>query len=1406
MFIINIQMVTEYLGNTENGCKYNYNKLKDVLYLVSAEHVKDVQIDNGEAYISGLTELPLRINGFNIQFNEETSLDERYKFQKTITLSMNGYVNYRIFGGRYYAILEAEDGTYFMVNVDFPSRITHTFHLSKDVNQTDFTFSSLSNFPTLKLNAEFEAVSPVCLGFRVNGIKSFQLIEKEKARLDTENRTVISTEPFKDIEFLGDSCSFEEIYDGFKVTDTIEFNILLDNYKPSWQINLLEFLENKYSAIIIPKGNDNKFYPGFNFGLEPSYTIQTASQRGQSDIITVVLREASAYGTTAAVDWDEDQDTETRWRWVKQVGDTICYECIGLRRARYLVRQQVDMFGNPTGDYQVMEGYESQYPNFHIVGTFTTEQEFDSLDCDETGACSIISNMPNTIIFNSATCNTYTLRTSCAFEFKNIPANITVSPSTGLADTDYIVTVCNSTTPTSTPSEQNMTLSCCQSNRNITIKVQTENTCVTPETQYINCLGGQVQFAYNGNCRLSITSAPGLTYSVGNNTVMFTVPRNNSTSAITYTIQATNCDCSSGTTTFHIQQDKTYEQWITEAGYICDGNDSYTVERRYTGTTADNINVRTMETRKGTLITSGDTRCSSSESTKWEWDGINYYCQDGDKYQAVFKYISYDIGQTWTKTNNTMLGEMVESASTWCELPVQYKWELTNEYVCESTEYRWYPSGYTCIGYDKWQNAVKQVSLDSGTTWQNVVPEETSATTLIEADSEYCGYVPPEPKWIATYTGGTTSSAECDASSAITSGEVATTDLLSVEIGDCVRSIDSSAFYGCNSLTSATIGSSVTNIGNWAFFGCSSLTNINIGSGVTTISSHAFRSCTSLTSVTIPNSVTSIGNNTFYNCTGLTSVTIGDSVTSIGEAAFEYCTSLTSVTIPNNVTSIGTNAFRDCIGLTSITIGSGVTSIGNSAFNNCRSLTSIEIPSGVTSIENYTFYTCTSLTSATIGNSVTTIAEAAFNRCSGLTSINIPSGVTSIGNSAFYGCSGLTNITVNATTPPTLANSGVFDSTNNCPIYVPCESVNAYKAASGWSVYASRIEGIPPCIPPEPKWIATYTGGTTSSAECDASSAITSGEVTTTDLVAIEIGNCVTGISNSAFTSATTLSSVTIPNTVTNIGASAFRNCYSLSSITIPDSVTSLGTSVFRQCSGLTSVTIGSGVTSIGSDAFYSCSGLTSINIPDSVTRIGDGAFGYCTGLTSVTIPSGVTSIEGWTFYNCISLTSVTIPNSVVAIGNYDFFNCTSLTSVTIPNNVTSIGDNAFQNCSGLTSVVIPDSVTTIGYNAFRYNYGLTNITIPDSVTSIGQGAFGYCTGLTSATIGSGVTSIASWAFEHCNHLTSVTVNATTPPTLGSGVFDYTNNCTIYVSAASVNAYKTASGWSTYADRIQAIS
>ena len=178
-------------------------------------------------------------------------------------------------------------------------------------------------------------------------------------------------------------------------------------------------------------------------------------------------------------------------------------------------------------------------------------------------------------------------------------------------------------------------------------------------------------------------------------------------------------------------------------------------------------------------------------------------------------------------------------------------------------------------------------------------------------------------------------------------------------------------------------------------------------------------------------------------------------------------------------------------------------------------------------------------------------------------------------------------------------------------------------------------------------------------------------------------------------------------------------------------------------------------------------------------------------------------TIVSHTFENGVG--TIEFEDDVTSIGSYAFYNCGNMTSIDIPNSVTTIGGDAFRSCSNLTSVTIPNSVTNIGGDAFNGCSSLTSVTIPNSVTSIVNGAFYNCSSLTSVTIPNSVTSISESAFEYCSGLISVTVEATTPPTLGSLVFDNTNNCPIYVPSDSVQTYRTAPNWSTYASRIQAI-
>ena len=291
--------------------------------------------------------------------------------------------------------------------------------------------------------------------------------------------------------------------------------------------------------------------------------------------------------------------------------------------------------------------------------------------------------------------------------------------------------------------------------------------------------------------------------------------------------------------------------------------------------------------------------------------------------------------------------------------------------------------------------------------------------------------------------------------------------------------------------------------------------------------------------------------------------------------------------------------------------------------------------------------------------------------------------------------------------------------------------------------------------------------------------------------------------------------------------------------ITFDDEIKVIGKYAFYACDKLISVIIPNGVTEIAGSAFFWSDNLTSVTIPDSVTLIGSTAFSSCPKLAEF---KGKYASDGGRCliidntiiaYAEASGTTYNIPDGVIKIGDNAFYACSSLTSVTIPDSVTEIGSQAFSGCTKLaefkgkyaadggrcliidntivayaeasgTTYNIPDGVVAIGNSTFGACFNLTSVTIPDSVTKIGDQAFSYCVSLTSMTIPESVTEIGDYAFCACNDLSSVYCKATTPPTLG-GTYVFDDNGSgrkIYVLTESVEAYKSATHWSEYADAI----
>ena len=640
-------------------------------------------------------------------------------------------------------------------------------------------------------------------------------------------------------------------------------------------------------------------------------------------------------------------------------------------------------------------------------------------------------------------------------------------------------------------------------------------------------------------------------------------------------------------------------------------------------------------------------------------------------------------------------------------------------------------------------------------------------------------------------------------------------NLVSITIPNSVTSLEDWAFNKCTSLTAIFVPNSVITIGESAFNGCLGLTSITIPNSVTTIGEAVFWGCKSLTSITIPNSVTNIGVSVFNSCSSLTSIVveggnttydsrnncnaiietstntiinacqntiIPNSVTSIGNHAFFGCSGLTSITIPNSVMSIGMGAFLGCSGLTSIIIPNGVTSIEYSAFNSCSSLTSITIPNSVTSIRAFAFKGCAALTSISLPNTITIIGYQAFASCSSLSSITIPNSVTSISYLAFVDCSSIDTIYVEATTPPSLADSTVFMNTPSPTCYIPCGTLAAYEA-SDWASQVGEFveEGCAPIQMCGDDLYWEYADGVlTITGTGDMYDYAADTDVPWYDVR----GN---------------IKTVNLPDAMTKIGQNAFYKCTAMTSINMPTSLTAIGEKAFAQDTKLAcEIILPASMTNIASRAFFNCQAVTAFHLEATTPpTIPNDAFERTTA--PIHVPCGYGHsygkhaqwgmlnlemcevlqdnvyyypIDGHTAravtYHSNPTDTIVIPSAVVIDG--------------MPRTVIGVAASAFADCKDIPAIIFNEGLEYIGERAFVRCYGLQGtIVLPATLETIGERAFSYC-----------------------DNVEKYLIQAMTPPALGANAFTGDNkNALFYISCEAMDDYKVATNWSSLKSRLR---
>lgn len=212
------------------------------------------------------------------------------------------------------------------------------------------------------------------------------------------------------------------------------------------------------------------------------------------------------------------------------------------------------------------------------------------------------------------------------------------------------------------------------------------------------------------------------------------------------------------------------------------------------------------------------------------------------------------------------------------------------------------------------------------------------------------------------------------------------------------------------------------------------------------------------------------------------------------------------------------------------------------------------------------------------------------------------------------------------------------------------------------------------------------------------------------------------------------------------------------------------------------------------------------------------GAFNRCTSLISITLPTSITEIQNGdatygggdgAFYGATSLTRCVGLENVTYFGACSFYNCPALTEVDIDwNKVTYIGNTAFTQCKINVDKLVVPNLKTLGESSLQ---GIQTKVVADlgKITSLPYQWYSklFCDNVECVVLPDTLTSMETHSMYMDNGFKVLVMKAITPPTIKDNTFmGLSTTAIFYVPDASVEAYKTATNWSTHASRIFPVS
>lgn len=473
--------------------------------------------------------------------------------------------------------------------------------------------------------------------------------------------------------------------------------------------------------------------------------------------------------------------------------------------------------------------------------------------------------------------------------------------------------------------------------------------------------------------------------------------------------------------------------------------------------------------------------------------------------------------------------------------------------------------------------------------------------------------------------------------------------------------------------------------------------------------------------------------------------------------AFQGCSNLKKIILPKSIRSLGVYSFKGCTSLSEIANTEYLTNLSvEQGISGDVPVVKVDFSGVVGAIGNYYCRENKSLKEAIIGTECTKIGNFSFQ---------------SLSDSCIFVCKPIT--------PPVLGSSAL--SSSNCPIYVPDASVEAYKTATNWNAYASRIQSI-----------FYYLGYIDFADPAVRDICVANFDTDGDGVVSIEEAAAVTNMGEifRGNTQITQFDEFKYFNGVTTLGAT-FRGTRNLRSITFPDSLTTLNGYNIFDGSGIVNLTIPKNIVSFnGGDFFVNMKSLEAVVFESEFILSSGTCFKGCPVLKSITTDANNASYS--TKNNCLYNKA---GNKLILATAY--ISDLDLSDITI------IGSGALCNITYDGVINFPSNIQQIMPNGLD---GLTGKSIIEGNTSAGL------RGIKAKTIVClNICDFTQWeSLSFTDNLKTLILQGNSVNPANAGTFNDRNMArgtgNVYVPSDLVESYKVAAGWSKIESLIKPIN